>query len=46
MDKFRHYGQPFNMTIIQVYALTSVTREQVVDKFHGQIQCEIYRACN
>lgn len=46
MDTFRHYGQLFNMTIIQVYALTTVARKHEVDKFHGQIQYEVYKTCN
>ena len=37
-DPFRFQGKPFNITVIQVYALTSNAEETEVEKFYEDLQ--------
>ena len=38
MHSFRFQGKPFNITVIQVYALTSNAEESVVEQFYEDLQ--------
>ena len=38
MTSVRFQGKPFNITVIQVYALTSNTEEAVVKQFYEDLQ--------
>ena len=38
MISVRFQGKPFNITVIQVYALTSNTEEAEVEQFHEDLQ--------
>ena len=35
---FHFQGKPFNITVIQVYALTTDVEEAEVDKFYGYLE--------
>ena len=38
MISVRFQGKPFNITVIQVYALTSNAEEAEVEQFYGDLQ--------
>ena len=38
MISVRFQGKPFNITVIQVYALTSIAEEAEVERFYEDLQ--------
>ena len=38
MNSVSFQGKPFNITVIQVYALTNNTKEAEVERFYGDLQ--------